>query len=168
MMKKILINALTSSDRDHLASNDVVSDVDYIEKLPSAVIREAAELLNRLPNYVYDHWIRTVKPILLSYHNGTLHMDFKQQFLKYVVEMKVGTILDVDWNDVVRCIPGQSATSLVKFLPYKFGNKYPLYKFVEDYLATVKNKNKKNSSAAYRERLVYLYDKARGILGEEN
>jgi hypothetical protein len=142
-----------------------VNAVEYIENLPTSVLYESAKILNRLPERVYQGWRGLIKPTLLSYHNGTLLMDIRAEFLKYLVEKKVQTMQDIDWLDATKHFPGQNPRSLSNII-VKF-RKFPLYKDAEDHLAHLKNSRQYQSNLKRRLQLVLLYDKARGVLDDD-
>ncbi len=142
-----------------------VSAVEYIENLPISVIYESAKILKRLPDHVYKSWKGFIKPVLLSYHYGTLLMDIRAEFLKYLVEKKVNFIPDIDWPDAIKRFPGQNPRSLCYFI-VNFRN-FPLHKSIESYLPNLKNSRQNRSTLKRRLQLVLLYDKARGVLDDD-
>ena len=103
-----------------------------------------------------------LKPILLSYHNSSLFADVKTQFLNYLIEKKVNSVQDIDWIDAKERFPGHSSRSLRNLISPKKLLQYPLYKSIEDYLPTLKHSSRKRPFFENRERLIFMYDKARG------
>merc|ERR1719510_2818669 len=45
----------------------------------------------------YDRWEKSLKPILMSYHLGTLHSNWKGKFLNYIVDKRVNSVKEIDW-----------------------------------------------------------------------
>ena len=117
--------------------------VDFIEKIPISLIYKGGTIINRLPEYVYHHWMGHLKPILLSYHNSSLFADVKTQFLNYLIEKKVNSVQDIDWIDAKERFPGHSSRSLRNLISPKKLLQYPLYKSIEDYLPTLKHSSRK-------------------------
>ena len=120
--------------------------------------------------YVFEQWLAFTKPILLAYHDGTLLYEWRKDFLKYLVSKKVFSVQDIDWEEAKSLFPSHNSSSLLKaLLPIlQRRNKYnvnPLHQVIEDYLPKMKNALNKQS-VAYRERIAYLYDQARGVLKE--
>ena len=136
--------------------------VEYIESIPLSVIYEAAKVVNRLPDSVYEKWTGHLQPIFLSYHNGSLFTDVKTQFLKYLIVKKVNSIQDIDWKDAKERFIGHNTASLRRFLSLEKFKQFPMYKSIEDYLPTLKHSSRKRPFFETRKRLIFLYDKARG------
>ena len=91
-------------------------------------------------------------------------MDVKTEFLKYLVEKKVGLYQDIDWTDAVERFPGQNARSL-GLLVGKNLRKFPIFKTIE---ASLTSLDKARSSVRKRrENLIFLYDSARGVLDND-
>jgi hypothetical protein len=143
------------------------NDVEYIQNLPLSVIYESAKILNRLPEHVYKSWRGFIKPTLLSYHNCTLLTDIKSEFFKYIVEKKAHSVQDIDWPDVVKLFPGQNPTSLGSNLRIKHFEKIPLCEAIKDRLANLKNSRQNQSNLKRRQQLIFLYDKAKGVLNDD-
>jgi hypothetical protein len=150
---------------DTKSNPGTVNAVEYIENLPTSVIYESAKILNRLPGHVYQSFRGFIKPTLLSYHNGTLLIDIKAEFFKYLIEKKVNTITDIDWPDAIKRFPGQNPRSLCFFIIHF--RKFPLHKEIESYLANMKNCSQKRSTLKPRLQLILLYNKARGVLDDD-
>ncbi len=113
------------------------------------------------------HWTYSLKPILLAYHAGELHFDWKTPFLKYVIERKISTIQDIDWPEFLAKFPTQTIDSMSKYLwdaVRKKESDQPFYKRLRDILPLIKHVEKRSSVAEkHREQIVFLYDKVRGI-----
>jgi hypothetical protein len=145
------------------------SEVD-IKLLKSKDILEGAKVVNRLPHHVYVYWLSHIKPTLLSYHDGTLHTNWKNEFFNYLVNNKVNSVQEINWDDARVKFPNQSAVSLgQKLKPIRASVKYgsqPLYLIVKEYLEKTKHNRERENSKKFRERIAFLYDKARGVLKE--
>jgi hypothetical protein len=147
---------------DAKSNPEDVNYVEYIQNLPLSVIYESAKILNRHPQNVLSRWYQ-IKPTLLSYHKGSLQMDIKAEFFKYIVEMKVHATQDIDWPNVIKLFPGQNPRSLHNMFRYigQFSGKIPLYEALKTYL---KNDHQTRQSALNRrQHIIILYNKARGI-----
>jgi len=147
------------------ANNGKNSGPDYILSVSVEVITAAAKLLIRVPGYVWLHWLKSIKPVLLAYHDGALHFDWRKQYLKYLAEKKVMTIHDIDWEESKSLFPNHSPISLGKALmSVQQQRNYvsqPLYVTIENYLPKLKAIQR---GFEYREKMVQLYDKARGVM----
>ncbi len=144
------------------------SGLETIQSVSLEVVSEASKLINRVPDYVLQNWGAVIKPTLLAYHNGTLHSDWKTEFLEYLVEKKVKAIQDIDWQDTQEHFPNNTSLSLQRvFTSIRRQENYksqPLFKTIQDYLPKLKNSAASKRGFEYREKIAYLYDKARGVL----
>ena len=68
--------------------------------------------INRGQSAIYYHWKRTLQPILLSYHLGTLHSYWRPAFLKYVMEADIEYIKEINWDEALRKFPSETRASL--------------------------------------------------------
>ena len=71
-----------------LFSNGVPNELSPEEFIISRTghdILKAACSTQRYPVLVLKHWDGKIKPLLLAYHNGILHKEWKRDFLQYVV-----------------------------------------------------------------------------------
>merc|ERR1711997_302526 len=76
----------------------------------------------------YDRWEKKLKPILMSYHLGTLHSNWKEKFLSYIVEKRVSYKKEIDWNEVSKLFPVQTTMSLNQVLRhYENSKEKPLW-----------------------------------------
>merc|ERR1712083_213209 len=81
----------------------------------------------------YDRWDRTIKPILMSYHLGMLHFDWKEKFLNYILEKRVSYVKEIDWNEACKLFPAQTVRSLTQvFMPDERSNEVPLFKAIKE------------------------------------
>jgi hypothetical protein len=102
----------------------------------------------------------------LSYHAGELHFDWKTPFLKYVIEKRIATTQDIDWQEFLAKFPTQTVESMTKFLLNvlrKNVSDQPFYKRLLDLLPALKHMTERSTVAKHREEIVFLYDKVRGI-----
>ena len=143
---------------------------DYINSIKTSVIMESGEVLNRVSDRVYCHWTGYVKPLLLSYHSGRLHTEWKLDFFDYLIKSKVNSTQDIDWDEAKSKFQNESVRSLAKtFVAVRTAIRYqgiPLYLAVKDFKEIIKHQKSSESSKALKEKIVFLYDKARGVLDE--
>jgi len=156
---------------DHVfntANESKMTGVEYILNLPNSTILEAAKLLRRIDFYVLQQWNVTIRPILLAYHKGTLHTEWRREFLQYLLNRKVISVQDINWDEAKVHFPDHTTPSLERALlsirrQSTFGSQ-PLYKSIQDYLPKLKNSAEMKSYKDNKEKIVYLYDQARGIV----
>ena len=117
-------------------------DISTVELLKSVKRREQLsglkEILHRgLPN-ITNRWNCRLMPVLLSYMYGVPEIQWKEEFLKYVVQQKVTNMASMDWADVLQKWPYQNRFSLTKLLDTASNyskEKLPLYQLVSAYLS---------------------------------
>jgi len=89
---KIIIDLMFSSDRPSL-------DNSFIE--PSGSFKILAKQLGRSQESVKNHWNRVLKPCLLQYQAGTLHLDVSRLFMNYLNDRGVIYLQDILWSEVL-------------------------------------------------------------------
>jgi hypothetical protein len=150
------------------ANSGETTGPEYIRSVSQEVVSAAAKLLNRVPKNVWQHWTEITRPTLLAYHNGTLHTDWKTEFFEYLVDKKVKAIQDIDWQEAQSHFPIHTSASLKDALKMvRLQEKFrcqPLFVSILDYLPKWNNSLASKKGFNYREKMVYLYDKARGVL----
>jgi hypothetical protein len=102
----------------------------------------------------------------LSYHAGELHFNWKTQFLKLVIERKIGSAQDIDWHEFLAKFPNQTVDSMswcLKDIARQGNLNQPFYQRVIDLLPKLKLATERSSAVKHREDIVFLYDKVRGI-----
>jgi hypothetical protein len=153
------------------------SGIDYINSIPLSVIDDAAKELDQKPDLMRQKWMQGIRPLLLSYHSGSLHADVKPQFYDYLIKNKIGFQQEIDWKDVAREFPNHSSYSLKCFISDIFRNKLykgmPVYLAVEDYKEKTKHSKRQQSKRKFKQKklkedIIILYNKARGVLLTEN
>jgi hypothetical protein len=141
--------------------------IDYINSVPIPVIHDAAKLLDRIEHRVYLHWIGHIKPILLSYQSGTLHTEWKPQFFDYLIKNKIVSLQEINWGDAKEKFPNHCARSLTASLrtiqKTRTYDGMPLHLAVKDYKEKTKHSNERPHAKKFKEDIVFLYDKARGV-----
>jgi hypothetical protein len=175
--KNLKIGKWTSADYqllfNHIFNKEKIgamSAVEYIQSLTPSAFSDCAEVVGRFPYNVYRYWIGHLKPILLSYHSGNLHKEWKKDFYEYLIEKKVFVVQNINWNDANKYFPDQSNTSMTEALrEIRRDKKYadqPLYTALADYLPKYKQSSLRESSRKHREEIVHWYDKTRGVLDD--
>ena len=81
---------------------------------PSEFGKILGKQLGRNELSTYRHWHSVLKPWLLQYHAGTLHLDVKRLFLNYLNERKVTYLQDINWSELLgeSQFAGHNRTSL--------------------------------------------------------
>ena len=117
-------------------------DISSPESLKSVKITDLKNATNVIPRgqrMIFDHWNRRLLPTVLSYLYGAPEIQWKEEFLKYVVEQKVMSLPSMNWTDVLQKWPHQTKHTLSHLLDLasrsKSTSKCPLYQQVSAYLS---------------------------------
>jgi hypothetical protein len=129
------------------------------------VLDLVADKLSRLKVNVWLHWNKHLKPVLLSYHYGTLHKLWRSDFLKYLVEKKVTGSQSMNYSEIATLFPEQTPDSLLSVLDV-FSQKHeieeqPLYQIIQKYLPTYRDLQGSDRMTNFREEIVRIYDEVR-------
>ncbi len=139
--------------------------VDLIKSLRYKDFDLVADKLNRPKNNVWDHWSKSLKPILLSHHSGTLHKLWCLEFYKYLVEKKVTGRQNINFSEAVQLFPEQNSESLHQalriFSRKEENEEQPLYQVIQKYLPTFKDPQERERIKNFREEIVRIYDEVR-------
>jgi hypothetical protein len=66
-----------------------------------------------------------LKPVLLSYHAGELHFDWKTKFQEEVVKQKIVRLQDINWAEMKEKFPNQTTISMSHCLTRFSSQKHP-------------------------------------------
>ena len=148
----------------------VDSHVDRIKTVTLEHLKPLTVVLRRNLKSIYNHWQGQLKPILLSYHNGQLHFDWTVPFFKLLIEKKVVRSQDIVWPEILQEFPCQTnylmtfcLTDALRWSPNQ--NDKPIFESLIEILPRWKDRETRPSVAKYREDIVDLYDKIRGLSG---
>merc|ERR1712218_341474 len=124
--------------------------ITYTEGIPE---------MNRNVQNVNKHWLRAIKPILMTYHLGILHSNWKYNFLKYIVEKEVNHPKEIDCNEVCKLFPAQTVESMrITLTSYLRSEGVPLCKAIKENLYKRKQGDDySEKEKSHRENIVKLY-----------
>ena len=108
----------------------------------------------------------SLKPILLSYHSGELQFDWKTPFLSRIVELKIVRTQDINWDELLELFPNQTAYSMGVYLKNTLkrnSREQPIFERLQEIIPNLKNVPTRGSLAKHREKVVFLYDKIKGL-----
>jgi hypothetical protein len=149
---------------EHLFKGKKDTAVEDILAIGRNHLKPVAEKLHRLLDNVTGRWSRTLKPIILSYHHGILHLNWKESFAKYVIEREIDSMQGMDWKDAVRHFPCQTTDSLKLFIQVHTYHKraqdksLSLFEAMKMSFHSIKNNSDNQRHRDYREKVVQLYD----------
>ena len=116
--------------------------------------------IKRNANQVQTHYEAYIKPILLSYYYGKMDYNWKYDFLCYVVENKITSVKEIQWNEVVKLFPYQTRQSMHIAQMHIFQQHSPLddlYLVVQEKLSNYKEKYPTEEEIEYRSQIVEIY-----------
>ena len=144
------------------------SHIDRIKTVTHEHLKPLVAVLRRNLKSISNHWQGQLKPILLSYHNGQLHFDWTVPFFKLLIAKQVVRSQDIVWPEILQEFPCQTKYLMAFFLTDALQmshnqNDKPIYESLNEILQRWKDRHTKPSRAKYREDIVHLYDKIRGL-----
>ena len=117
---------------------------------------------------IYDRWIRRLMPIVLTYLYGAPEIQWKEEFLKYVVEQKVMNLASMDWTSVLQKWPYQNKWNFTQVLNIASRNYrkkdtlgLPLYQQISAYLSHPVKKPTHNSLKERKRAILKSFDEIR-------
>jgi hypothetical protein len=122
------------------------------------------EHISRSRHHIYKHWANILKPVLLSFHAGELHYNWKKPFLEEIKRQKIVKIQDINWNYFQALYPNQTTHSMDLCIHQSLrgtNSGEPIYKRLAEILPTLKNKKELLSVTRRREEIAALYDQIR-------
>jgi len=152
---------------EHLFKGKGNVTVEDILPIKRRNLQPVAKKLHRLIDNVTGRWLRLLKPILLSFHYGILHLNWKESFANYIIDKEVVSKQDIDWKEAVHHFPGQTLDSLKLFLQNSTYERMvkdrnlSLFEAMKLGFSALKSRNDSEISRNYREKIVQLYDAIR-------
>ena len=139
--------------------------VEMIKSFTPGSMVTAAKELDREKALVWRHWLGFLKPILLSYHFGTLHKSWKDVFFDYIIKKRVLANQDLDYKELSELLPEQNSNSLHHAVISICGSmcfkKIPLFQVIQDKLPAYKGRHDTERVRNSREEIVRLYEKVK-------
>jgi hypothetical protein len=131
-----------------------------LENVRTSKLAKNEEISDMKRSYysTYYRWEQRLKPILMSYHLGTLHSNWKEKFLNYIVEKRVNYVKEIDWNEACKLFPAQTIKSLTQVLFHCQRSKdVPLFKAIKENIHKYKGNDYSEKEKLYRENIVKIY-----------
>ena len=117
-----------------------------------------AESLNRSEKNVGFRWARNLKPILLSYHYGTLHRPWKKVLFEYLIDRKIVARQDINYRELKPILPEQNAASIGLALTHYRCKTIPLWQLLKKSVPDLKDRQESERIKDYREKIVGIYE----------
>ena len=117
--------------------------------------------LQRTAHTIALRWSRMIYPSILSYLSNTVNLQWKEPLLRYIIENKVSSIPDLDWNIVLEKWPSCTKQLLQETLTnanYLGDKGVALYQNLSNNLHRMKMEQKVSQSKL---KLIYAFDKLR-------
>ena len=152
---------------EHLFRGKPQDSLELVQNISNEHLWPLVKIVDRSFSSIHLHWNRQLKPILLSYHNGELHFEWRILFYKMLIKQKIIKTQDINWSELSKEFPcqtiGSMSDGLNRVLTRYRGNKdKPIHEKLSEILPEWKHR-RKSTMPKYREDIVHLYDKIRGV-----
>ena len=143
-----------------------ISSPESLKSIKRSDLSGLTKVLQRGQMALNQRWHMILLPTMLSYLYGVSEIQWRQEFLKYVVEQKVMNLAAMNWTDVLQKWTFQNKHSLTKSLDdasWRFSKdkKGPLYQQVSAYLAHPVKKPTSKSLQDQRREIRNIFDEIR-------
>jgi hypothetical protein len=153
----------------HLFGGKPDTNVQTIESVIFKDFEGLEEVLNRTQRSLLLRWNKNLKPILLSYHNETLHRPWKRELYQYLINKKVVGTQDIDYQDLKTIFPEQNPASLVMVVcnrPKTAKQALPLWQSLKEVLPDLNDPQETKRVKEFRDKIVEIYDRVKN--GDSN
>ena len=154
---EIILQGLFSCEKE--------TNIQGIESINFKSFGEIAEILNRTESSIKLRWNRSLKPILLSHHYGTLHRPWKKELFEHLIEKRIIGRQDINYQDLKIIFPEQNPSSielaLSKFKSSILYLNTPMWQCLREALPDLKDPQEIERFKDFREKIVEVYEKLR-------
>jgi len=142
----------------------------YISSISLKNIRDskANEKINRSIGAINEHYCRSLRPLLLQYHQGTINTPWKYSVLEYIYENKVMSVSDIGehMTEINKHFPWLDILSISACYKDYYNTKKPFYEIAKNAMQKYKGKPAHTKKALKRcEEIIEYYD-PKGELSE--
>jgi len=147
---------------EHLFQGCGILSIDKVKSIKSEDFNNIKHINRPLKN-ISEHWSERIKPILLSYHCGTLRTYSRRKFLSYIMKTGIEYTQDINWEEVLKHFPCETRRSLDSSLrPIRSNKEDTLSVAIEKYLENTSNNRKGKDEYTpkekkYRDQIVSCY-----------
>ena len=145
-----------------------ISSPESIKSINRTHLLGLTNIIQRGQKIIIGRWNSTVMPTILAYLYGAPEIQWKEEFLKYVVEQKVMNLASMDWTCVLQKWPYQNKWNFTQVLNIASRNYrkkdtlgLPLYQQISAYLSHPVKKPTHNSLKERKRAILKAFDEIR-------
>ena len=140
--------------------NSDISSVTSLKSITRKSLYPLSNVLQRAGNKISNHWMNTILPNILAHLYGAAHLQWKEDFLKYLVNEKILSISDICWQDVLIRWPFLTKSQASIYLSEIINRGAPLHEQAVEGLSRLKTKTRGPTKASlqYKEDIIDIYD----------
>lgn len=146
----------------YLHENSDISSVTSLKSVTRTSLYPLVNVLQRAGNKIANHWMNSILPNILAHLYGAAHLQWKEEFLKYLVDEKIPSISDVRWQDVFNRWPFLTKLKASVYLStiINRGKIAPLHEQAVEGLCQLKTTQRITTKTAiqYKEDIIDIYD----------
>ena len=146
----------------YLHENSDISSVTSLKSVTRTSLYPLVNVLQRAGNKIANHWMNSILPNILAHLYGAAHLQWKEEFLKYLVDEKIPSISDVHWQDVFNRWPFLTKLKASVYLStiINRGKIAPLHEQAVEGLCQLKTTQRETTKTAiqYKEDIIDIYD----------
>ena len=120
-----------------------ISSSESLKSMKSSDLHGLTKVIARGQTIIVNRWRGILMPAILSYLYGVPEIQWRNEFLKFIIHQKVMNLTSINWTDVLQKWPYQTKFNLTRTLD--IASRYckdnntdansPLYKQVSNYLS---------------------------------
>ena len=155
---------------DCLFKNSSLKCPKYISSISLKNVRDskADEKINRNHNSILGHFQKTLMPLLLQYHQGTINTPWKYSVLQYINENKVMSAPEMERHmaEINKFFPWLNVNSVSSCYRSKYDAKKPLHVFAKNEMEKHKGRPARTEKELKRCEEIILHYDPKGELSE--
>jgi len=142
--------------------NSDISSVTSLKSVTRKSLYPLANILQRAGSKISNHWMNSILPNILAHLYGAAHLQWKEEFVKYVINEKIPSIPDVCWQEVLIRWPFLTKYKASTYLGEinSRGKIAPLHEQAVEELCRLKTTTKATTKNAmqHKEDIIDIYD----------
>ena len=146
-----------------------ISSSESLKSMKSSDLHGLTKVIARGQTIIVNRWRGILMPAILSYLYGVPEIQWRNEFLKFIIHQKVMNLTSINWTDVLQKWPYQTKFNLTRTLD--IASRYckdnntdansPLYKQVSNYLSHPIKKGISLSQQDQRRAVLKIFDEIR-------
>ena len=145
-----------------------ISSAASLKTMKSSDLHGLTTRVQRGQTIIVNRWRGILMPIILSYLYGVPEIQWKTEFLNYVLSRKIMNLTSLNWTEVLQKWPFQTKFNLTRTLDIasryckdKDTAKSPLYQQVSTFLAHPVKKDSPKMKQDHRRAILKIFDEIR-------